>query len=233
MSLYIIAGHGAGDPGATSGGYKEANLVRKLAKRIDALGGSKVKVLDTSKNWYKTGGISKLSLKKNDCILELHMDSATSKEARGGHVIIKSGYNADNYDKALAAFIGEFFPGRSKTIVKRSDLANCNRAAVKGYNYRLLEVCFISNANDRKKFINQMDAIAEGILEAFEIPVKKAVAEKKETTDKKETTKKKTNEEIAKEVIAGKWGNGDARKKALKEAGYDPDAIQKIVNKLV
>lgn len=228
MSLYIIAGHGAGDPGATSGGYKEANLVRKLAKRIDALGGSKVKVLDTSKNWYKTGGISKLSLKKNDCILELHMDSAADKSARGGHVIVKKGYSSDKYDKALAAFIGEYFPGRSATIVKRSDLANCNRAANKGFNYRLLEVCFISNANDRKKFINNIDAVAEGILEAFEITVKK-----KETEEKKTTNVKKTNEEIAKEVIAGKWGNGDAREKALKEAGYDPDTIQKIVNKLV
>lgn len=41
---------------------------------------------------------------------------------------------------------------------------------------------------------------------------------------------KKTNEEIAKEVIAGKWGNGNARKKALEKAGYDYNAIQKIVN---
>jgi len=41
---------------------------------------------------------------------------------------------------------------------------------------------------------------------------------------------KKTNEEIAKEVIAGKWGNGNARKKALEKAGYDYNVIQKIVN---
>ena len=41
---------------------------------------------------------------------------------------------------------------------------------------------------------------------------------------------KKTNEQIAAEVIAGKWGNGDARKKALQQAGYDYNAIQKIVD---
>lgn len=44
---------------------------------------------------------------------------------------------------------------------------------------------------------------------------------------------KKSNEEIAREVIAGKWGNGAERKKKLKEAGYDYSAIQKIVNKLL
>ena len=47
------------------------------------------------------------------------------------------------------------------------------------------------------------------------------------------TKKKKSNEAIAKEVIAGKWGNGDERKKRLREAGYDYSAVQKIVNKLM
>lgn len=42
----------------------------------------------------------------------------------------------------------------------------------------------------------------------------------------------KTNAEIAKEVMAGKWGNGDARKKALEAAGYNYAAIQAEVNKL-
>jgi opacity protein-like surface antigen len=37
-------------------------------------------------------------------------------------------------------------------------------------------------------------------------------------------------DEIAKEVIEGKWGNGDERKAALIEAGYDYEAVQaKIV----
>ena len=38
------------------------------------------------------------------------------------------------------------------------------------------------------------------------------------------------NEEIAKEVLAGKWGNGADRKKKLTEAGYDYAVIQAIVN---
>lgn len=41
---------------------------------------------------------------------------------------------------------------------------------------------------------------------------------------------KKSNEEIADEVIAGKWGNGDDRKNALTNAGYDYSAVQSIVN---
>ena len=48
-------------------------------------------------------------------------------------------------------------------------------------------------------------------------------------TDKPEEAKK-TNEQLANEVIAGKWGNGDDRKNRLTEAGYDYYAVQAIVN---
>lgn len=40
----------------------------------------------------------------------------------------------------------------------------------------------------------------------------------------------KTNEQIADEVIAGKWGNGTDRKQRLEKAGYNYNTIQGIVN---
>ena len=43
----------------------------------------------------------------------------------------------------------------------------------------------------------------------------------------------KSNEEIAKEVLAGKWGNGAERKRRLTQAGYNYTDIQAIVNRLV
>lgn len=47
------------------------------------------------------------------------------------------------------------------------------------------------------------------------------------------TTATKTTEEVAKEVIAGKWGNGDERKNKLEAAGYNYSTIQKKVNELL
>jgi len=44
---------------------------------------------------------------------------------------------------------------------------------------------------------------------------------------------KKSVEEIAREVIAGKWGNGTARVAKLKAAGYDAAAVQTEVNTLL
>ena len=46
-------------------------------------------------------------------------------------------------------------------------------------------------------------------------------------------TAKKSVTELAKEVIAGKWGNGSARKTALEKAGYDYAKVQSEVNKLL
>lgn len=40
-------------------------------------------------------------------------------------------------------------------------------------------------------------------------------------------------EEVAKEVIDGKWGTGTTRKQKLTAAGYDYDEVQKMVNKLL
>lgn len=49
----------------------------------------------------------------------------------------------------------------------------------------------------------------------------------------KNNTGKKTVAEVAKEVLDGKWGNGNDRKNRLIAAGYNYDTVQKKVNKLV
>lgn len=63
--------------------------------------------------------------------------------------------------------------------------------------------------------------------------VKRRAKEKELFDTPTSTTVKKSNEEIAKEVVAGKWGNGNARKTALTKAGYDYKTIQSLVNKLL
>lgn len=166
--LFIITGHGAGDPGACANGFSEAERVRALAMRIKALGGEQVTLGDFNRDYYADNGISSLDIPDDWQITELHMDSA-AEGAKGGHVIIKAGFTPDQYDNALASFIGGILPGRSNLIVGRDDLANPNRAAARGYSYRLVEVGFITNIGDLTIFNDQMDDIARGILEVFGI----------------------------------------------------------------
>lgn len=169
MHLYVICGHGAGDPGACGNGYSEAERVRALGARVAELGGSSVTLLDTNRNWYADRGINGLSIPSGDALVELHMDSA-GPGARGGHVIIKAGIGGpDAYDRALADSISTIFPGRSQSIVERSDLANPNRAAARGINYRLVENGFVTNSGDVETFNSRLDDIARAYLAAFGI----------------------------------------------------------------
>ena len=43
----------------------------------------------------------------------------------------------------------------------------------------------------------------------------------------------KTNQEIAKEIIQGKWGNNAERKRRLTEAGYDYEKVQSLVEAII
>lgn len=43
----------------------------------------------------------------------------------------------------------------------------------------------------------------------------------------------KSNAEVAREVVDGKWGKGDDRKKRLTDAGYDYLDVQRIVNHII
>lgn len=233
--IYVIPGHGAGDPGACGNGFQEAERVRTLAQKIKDYGGDNVILGDFSLNSYRSNIIGKGLVPKGCLILELHMDSA-APSARGGHVIINAKFNADKYDEAIAKMISEMFPGRSTLISRRSDLANCNRAATAGYNYRLVECCFISNADDVAKFNSNMDELAKKFLECFDIPVvNKVEAPVEAPVETPVATPKpvvKSVTEIAKEVVAGKWGNGADRKKRLEAAGYNYSEIQNAVNAL-
>ena len=214
--IFIIAGHGDGDPGASGNGYKEYERVRALAKKIKAYGGDNVTVGDTSRDWYKDNLISSLNISKDWQIVELHMDGASASSARGGHVIINSGYDPDKYDKALAEFISGILPGRASTIVKRSDLANPKRAAAKGYPYRLLECGFITNAQDVKIFNGQMDDLAKGILSAFGIKASgSAVGTSKPAESKPaaSTSKPAASESKTEQLKVDGWWGKDTTKR--------------------
>ena len=49
----------------------------------------------------------------------------------------------------------------------------------------------------------------------------------------KENTATKSVDELAREVLAGKWGNGADRRNRLSSAGYDASAVQTRVNELL
>lgn len=106
-------------------------------------------------------------------------------------------------------------------IAKRNNLGKL----VKGENLTWHKM-FANTSCPGEYLLGKMDEIAEKANEinGFAKPdeAQKAPAANNAT--------KKSNEEIADEVIAGKWGNGNERKEKLATAGYDYSAVQSIVN---
>ena len=170
--LYLIPGHGDGDPGAGGwcGGahYDEAERVRALASRIAELGGEQVELAPFDRDCYKDQGIVNWAIPQGAQVVELHMDSAGAG-ARGGHVIIDDSLSPDAYDVALAGRIAEMFPGRANPIANRGDLQNVNQAARAGIPYRLVENGFISDEGDLATFNARMDDLARIYLDVFGI----------------------------------------------------------------
>lgn len=165
--VLVIPGHGAGDSGACGGGKTEAALVRQLAARMKAYGGSKVKRTSYKRNYYEDNGITRLSTNEYPTsswrIVELHMDSGGGS-AKGAHVI--QYIERTESGKKTAKAVSKLLPGRSETHVLRDNLANPKRARSKGYEYMLVECGFIDNAHDRKWVSKNMDKLAKAILKA-------------------------------------------------------------------
>ena len=79
-------------------------------------------------------------------------------------------------------------------------------------------------------FIRRVIPLGWGFIRGYAAPrYEKAV----NGTDENTGTGKKSVEAVAKEVLAGKWGNGEERKKKLQAAGYDYGAVQRKVNELM
>ena len=73
--------------------------------------------------------------------------------------------------------------------------------------------------------------VTEGYPREGEKPTTKPSAKPK--PEKAAGKAKKSIEEVAREVVTGKWGNNPERKEKLIKAGYVPAEVQAVVNKLL
>ena len=160
-----------------------------------------------------------------DLYVPIHTNAA-SADAR--YLLFMFYQDNDTYRKifnAVAPKLVAIYPGNvAAHYSARPDLIEVKTPKAKTI---YCELGFHTNQTDVDDFIHDPDkvgkALADGIYAYFGI----STAEPEEP----EAPAKKTISQIADEVIAGKWGNGTARKTKLEAAGYDYDAVQAEVNK--
>ena len=171
MNILLVAGHGAGDPGAIGNGYKEADLVRelipKIKKTLDIY--ANVAVFDTSKNMYrylKSGNSFDFSV--YDYVLEVHFNAGISESSKndgkttGTEILVHT-------DKSVVSVESEIVKNiaglglKNRGVKRRNNLQNMNIINRKGISYALLETCFIDDNDDIRLYDSKKDAVALAI----------------------------------------------------------------------
>lgn len=171
MKILLISGHGAGDCGAVGNGYQEYLLTREVTKLLkeELKAYASVDIYDTNKNAYKEYKKGAFQIGSYDYALEVHFNAFTSAKAHGTEIYVTSQEKGVGVEKAILERLEKYFTNRG--IVRRDDLAVIRTIKNKGISSALLEVCFISNADDMKIYqankAGIIKAVANGIIEGF------------------------------------------------------------------
>lgn len=233
--VFISAGHGGSDSGAVGNGFKEKDLNLSIALACG--------------NYLKSRGVEVQMSRVKDENDDLNQEARESN-AFGPDLAVSIHNNAGGGDgvEAWYSIVGGLGKTCAENILAEVVKIGQNSRGAKtrkGSNGRdyygfirqtkapavIVECAFIDNATDiqiintESKRVVMGEAIAKGILKTL------GIADSAPVTTPAPTTK--SIEEVAKEVIAGKYGNGEARKTAITNAGYDYAAVQARVNEIV
>lgn len=172
MKILLIAGHGAGQPGAVGNGYKEVDLTREvvsiLKPKLDSY--AAVDIYPTSNNAYQDveKGRPAVNFANYDYVLEIHFNSSGDGSANGTEIYITSKEAKYDVEQNIVNSLAKFYKNRG---VKRTDFLVISEAKRRGVSSALLEVCFISSASDVNTYVTKKDevvqSIADGIIGGF------------------------------------------------------------------
>ena len=232
MGTYNVhAGHNSIVPGASKYLNEVAENRKVKNKVIELLKAAGHTVYDCTDDSGKTSGanLANIVAKCNKHTVDL--DISIHLNAGGGTGTEVWYYSGSSTGKSKAAAV-------SKKVADALGLRDRGAKATTGlYVLKhtvapaiLVECCFVDSKTDQGEW--DVDKCAKAIVEAV---TGEAVSGGTSSGASKPaaSTGKKSTDTIAKEVIAGKWGNGNDRKKKLEAAGYNYNTIQNRVNEML
>lgn len=150
------------------------------------------------------------------------------------------GIKASPGDDSFIADTKEFYDGNVEDVQAAFKAYPNIAASVAGYYDLITGLSRYRGAVNNPDYISTVKAIAAGGYATDPAYADKLISiirdynlTEYDTRDAAQKPAKKTNEQIAQEVIQGEWGNGEERKKKLAAAGYDYNAIQDMVDKIL
>lgn len=185
MKLLLIAGHGAGDPGAVGSyqgkTYREADETRNVTKALAAelAKDCAVTVYPTDRNAFedhRSGTLAAVAkFSQYDYVLEIHFNavkaSAADGKTKGVECYVPTGAKSTAAETAICRRMSALgLTNRGVKTYNWSVIAAAHRAGVPS---ALLEVCFIDDADDMAVYTKHSGeiarAIADGVREGFSV----------------------------------------------------------------
>lgn len=175
MNILLIAGHGAGDPGATAkingNTYREADETRTvvglLASALDKYDVN-VGVYNTAQNAYANWQKGKLPasvFKGYDYALEIHFNAVKAETAdgktKGVECYVTTSETGTKVEAAICSAIARL--GFTNRGVKKKNYSVISAAKKAGVSSALLEVCFIDDPDDMTVYLRDKAAVARAI----------------------------------------------------------------------
>ena len=230
--VFIGVGHGGNDSGAVANGFKEKDLNLAIALACnDVLVRHGVSVLMSrtkDENDTLTEEIKECNAFNPDLAIDIHNNAGGGDGAEAFY----------HYGGGVSKTLAEYVLAEIVKIGQNSRGAKIKKNA-QGKDYFgfirqifapavIVECAFVDNAKDIAIIDTSAEQKAMGVAIAKGILKTLGIAYVEETP-----AKTKTVSELAQEVLQGKWGNGTDRKNRLTSAGYDYNAVQAEVNRLV
>lgn len=182
LKVLLIAGHGAGDPGAVAGGIQEADETRDIVSRLDTQleGICQVDVYPTERNAYqdlKAGALA-VNWSDYDYVLEIHLNACKADtpdgETKGVECYVTKSEPGISVEEAICNNIASL--GLANRGVKRKNWEVIQSARSAGVSSALLEVCFLDDPDDMEIYQSNKTAIATaitaGIVSGFGLQAK-------------------------------------------------------------
>lgn len=175
MKILLIAGHGAGDPGACSNYGVEATETRRVVEMLKAqfgaYNGVTVDLYPINRNAYSDIGAGALQVNfaNYDYVLEVHFNSAANASATGVEIWVTPVEIGITVEQAIVNKVSSL--GYANRGVKREDFRVIRTVKNRGVSAALIETCFISNQGDMDRYNNNFakvcNAIVEGVAEGY------------------------------------------------------------------
>lgn len=169
MKILLIAGHGAGDPGAPGCGYQEATLTRELVNLIapKLRKYATVDVYNESRSAFYDVQNGTFNIGRYDYVLEVHFNAFNGK-GYGTEIYVTDTEKYTDVEHSIMNKLGKYFTLRgSDRGVKVTNWLVIYTCKCLGISSALLETCFIDNKDDMAKYQANKDSIAQGIVDGI------------------------------------------------------------------